>query len=86
VQSSGLCNSQNTKGEICLALANLNSYDGNVACLDEPKWQGHKYQSLGGVGMKRTGVFYHEICGKQAYKSLAMSIGREMTVNQHFHP
>ena len=24
--------------------------------------------------MKRTGVFYHEICGKRAYKSLAMSV------------
>jgi acetoin utilization deacetylase AcuC-like enzyme len=24
--------------------------------------------------MKRTGVFYHDICGKEAYKSLAMSV------------
>ncbi len=24
--------------------------------------------------MKRTGVFYHEICGKEAYKTLAMSV------------
>jgi len=24
--------------------------------------------------MKRTGVFYHEICGREAYKSLAMSV------------
>jgi acetoin utilization deacetylase AcuC-like enzyme len=29
---------------------------------------------IGGVDMKRTGVFYHEICGKEAYSSLAMGV------------
>ena len=24
--------------------------------------------------MKRTGVFYHDVCGKQAYSSLAMGV------------
>jgi len=27
-----------------------------------------------GIEKKRTGIFYHEICGKEAYKSLAMSV------------
>jgi len=24
--------------------------------------------------MKRTGVFYHDVCGKEAYSSLAMGV------------
>jgi len=26
------------------------------------------------MNMKRTGVFYHEVCGKEAYHSLAMGV------------
>jgi acetoin utilization deacetylase AcuC-like enzyme len=33
--------------------------------------------------MKRTGVFYHEICGKQAYSSLAMGVEEGFESIQH---
>jgi acetoin utilization deacetylase AcuC-like enzyme len=29
---------------------------------------------IGGATVKRTGVFYHDICGKEAYSSLAMGV------------
>ena len=35
---------------------------------------GQESNPPGGLNMKRTGVFYHDICGKEAYSSLAMGV------------
>ena len=32
--------------------------------------------------MKKTGVFYHDICGKEAYSSLEWGIGKNILVEQ----
>ncbi len=34
----------------------------------------HGITTQGGADMKKTGVFYHDVCGKEAYSSLAMGV------------
>ena len=45
--------------------------DGDVVC-EKCWWSLLKDEEE--PSLKRTGVFYHEICGKEAYKTLAMSV------------